>query len=152
NLTRLKTSVTGLWQTTASDLLPYLVELTDKFKEGAAEGGELRTAAHNLAIAIESVGRAAEAAVGPLARYYDWLQKTGRVEGDTVDELEARRDALVKNLKSFFAELTGATSDIDKEIARIDNRIARLNSPFATVRGGSSSSYDLPSRPNPIVP
>ena len=152
NLTRLNTAVKGLWQTLASDLLPYLVELTDKFVEGIKEGGDLRAVAQNLATAIEGVGRAAESAIGPLARYYDWLQKTGRVEGNTADELEARRDALVENRKSFFAELTGSTGEIDREIARIDAKIAKLNSPFANVRGGSSSTYDIPNRPDPILP
>lgn len=152
NLTRLNTAMKGLWQTLASDLLPYLVELTDKFVDGIKEGGDLRAVAQNLATAIEGVGRAAESAIGPLARYYDWLQKTGRVEGNTADELEARRDALVENRRSFFAELTGSTGEIDREIARIDAKIAKLNSPFANVRGGSSSSYDIANRPDPILP
>src|SRR5690606_24857927 len=68
SLTRLNTAMKGLWQTLESDLLPYLVELTDKFVDGIKEGGDLRAVAQNLATAIEGVGRAAETAIGPLAR------------------------------------------------------------------------------------
>lgn len=63
DLTRLKTAATGLWQSLAIQLLPDLVNLTERMVEAAKEGGDVRDAISGAATVVRGFGLAAQLAV-----------------------------------------------------------------------------------------
>jgi hypothetical protein len=55
NITRLQSALTGMWLEVAQQVLPNLLELTNKFVEGAKEGDTMRKVADDLATALRGV-------------------------------------------------------------------------------------------------
>lgn len=133
DFTRLQSAARGFSNALAAELLPDLTELTAGFVAASQEGGGFADEAHMIAQGIRGVGDAAEWAAGKLGEYITWLKERGAIEGDTIAQLEARRDALVGQRDSFFSNATGSKPRIDAEIARLDNMIAKQTGPFAGV-------------------
>lgn len=133
DFTRLQSAARGFSNALAAELLPDLTELTAGFVAASQEGGGFADEAHMIAQGIRGVGDAAEWAAGKLGEYITWLKERGAIEGDTIAQLEARRDALVGQRDSFFSNATGSKPRIDAEIARVDNMIAKQTGPFAGV-------------------
>src|SRR5690606_20321984 len=63
NLTRLKSAMGGLSQQVASDLLPDMVALTDRFVEAVSAGDGVDSMAHNIAEGFRVMASAAESSI-----------------------------------------------------------------------------------------
>jgi len=78
NLSRMKLFVTGVANAVAADLLPDLVDLQNKFLDGARDGEKLHVIADDIANVLRVLGGAIEVAMIPLK----WLDD--RIQGTTI--------------------------------------------------------------------
>lgn len=82
NLTRLQSAVTGLWRAVAADLLPDLVELTNRFVGATTEGDKLGETASKIAGVVRFMGQAFEFVYKPIQAVGDLIEGTAvQLEG-----------------------------------------------------------------------
>lgn len=74
NLTRLQSAVTGLWRAVAADLLPDLVELTNRFVGATQEGDKLSETASKIAGTIRFMGTMFEFVYKPIMAVGDLIE------------------------------------------------------------------------------
>ncbi|UYB51146.1 hypothetical protein OCJ37_14245 [Xanthomonas sp. AM6] len=78
NLSRMKLFLTGVANAVAADLLPDLVDLQNKFLDGARDGEKLQVVAEDIGNVLRVLGGAIEVAMIPL----QWLDD--RIQGTTI--------------------------------------------------------------------
>ena len=74
NLTRLQSAVTGLWRAVAADLLPDLVDLTNRFVGATLEGDKMSATAGKIADTIRFMGTMFEFVYKPIQAIGDLLE------------------------------------------------------------------------------
>jgi hypothetical protein len=109
---------------------------------------QLKQGIDTIAEGLLSAANAAVQAVAKMGdffgKYHKFLADQGFIAGDEIDQLEERRDKLVEFKGTLRGKLLFNSSDIDKEITEVDNRIEQLkhDAVWGNVLGGSASSYD----------
>ena len=118
NLTRLQSAVTGLWRAVAADLLPDLVELTNRFVGATQEGDKLSETASKIADTIRFMGSMFEFIRAPISAVGDLIeglsvQLTGLAEAAVgVINLDWSRIGRGMDLANYGTQMALLGSDI----------------------------------------
>lgn len=115
NLTRLKSSVQGLWISVATELLPDLIQLTNEFKDWVTEGGRSQKLADDIAESIRGIAGAIRS-VGSVLGVLDNLN-------DVFQGIQGQADASGRAINAVFtldrAKLGQALEDYKEASHRI---------------------------------
>ncbi|HVI59325.1 MAG TPA: hypothetical protein VM619_10730 [Luteimonas sp.] len=144
----LKNTVDNLLEGDASSGgMSGLVEAVNNLNASLQDPG-LKRGIDSLAEGILAAANAAIQGAAKLgdfiAQYKQFLADRGFIAGKEIDQLEKRRDKLVEFKGTLSGKLLFNSSDIDKEITEVDNRIEQLkhDAVWGNVLGGVGSTYD----------
>lgn len=137
NLDRMKGAMRGLWLQVAQDVLPTLVELTEKTLLWVKAGNNLEAAAHKIGFAFNFVLRAASE-LGTIEGIMDMLRAPSVTTADIISKAWKQAVADMATAKEKMRELAGEASggageiinphDADKAIALLTKiKLARMN-------------------------